>query len=914
MAKVFAKPNMEGKKMLDEPRVNSEIQGRKTLTLLTALFLVLTIAATLVAFPLAHAHTPAWNVKTYAFLSVEPNPIGVGQTVFVNFWLDKAPPTANGAYGDRWQNYTVKVTKPDGTVETLGPFRSDAVGGAWATYTPTQLGNYTFVFSFPGQTVAAGPVPPSGVISNAQCVGDYYEPSTSETVTLLVQQQQVQPYPSTPLPTDYWQRPIFAMNTAWYTISGNWLGTGLTARMQSYYNASGNFNPYTRAPETSHILWTKPYAPGGLIGGQYGGDEMRSNYYSTAQYEPKFGPPIIINGVLYWNLVPGASTNQGGWMAVDLHTGKTLWTINTTETLRMGQILDYVSPNQYGGLAYLWTESSTTPRKYSMYDAMTGNYILSIVNVSISSPAGYFGPYIIFCEGQDGSLLGYYINSTSMTLNMWNSTRAIFKGPQGTGDLANAWLWRPPQGAQIPFEYGIQWSMPLVTKMTASNGSTVDINEAYHESSGTTSNNLNLAAYSADDVLLVTTLQGPSTAFQQPGYIIAEGYNATTGQLLWGPLNLTQTPWSRLSLGAVGQGIWAVYTHATRSWTAYSLKTGQKVWGPVQGPTDAWGYYEIWAGIAYGALYTCGFSGIVNAYNVTNGALLWSWSPGSSGYETPYGIWPLLHIEAIADGKIYIQGGHEYSPPLFHGSKLWCLDAASGKPLWSSYSFAISNYANAAIADGILVVPNAYDNQVYAYGKGPTATTVSVQNDVITKGSTVLIKGTVTDQSPGQTCLGIPAAGTPAVSDDSMDAWMAYLYQQQPKPANATGVLVRLAAIDQSGTVINIGETTSTANGNYAIAWTPPAEGQYWIEAFFDGSRSYYSSHAETALYVTAAAPSPITSTPPPSTSPPTSPSISPTVPPAVSAPGIDIYMIAAATAVVAVIIVAAIILKRKQK
>ena len=42
----------------------------------------------------------------------------------------------------------------------------------------------------------------------------------------------------------------------------------------------------------------------------------------------------------------------------------------------------------------------------------------------------------------------------------------------------------------------------------------------------------------------------------------------------------------------------------------------------------------------------------VNSFNVRTGELLWTWSTGSSGLDTPFGNWPLLHIDAIADGKI----------------------------------------------------------------------------------------------------------------------------------------------------------------------------------------------------------------------------------------------------------------------
>ena len=94
------------------------------------------------------------------------------------------------------------------------------------------------------------------------------------------------------------------------------------------YNDSGNYNPYTTAPTTAHILWTKPEAFGGIVGGEFGGTADTSNYYSTSQYEPKFAP-IIMNGILYYTQFPEATTNPTGWVAVNLQTGQTLWTDNT---------------------------------------------------------------------------------------------------------------------------------------------------------------------------------------------------------------------------------------------------------------------------------------------------------------------------------------------------------------------------------------------------------------------------------------------------------------------------------------------------------------------------------------------------------------------------------------------------------
>ncbi len=877
-----------------------------------ALALILTMTASAILLPTTYAHTPAWTIPTYAFISIQPNPVGLGQFIFVNFWIDKVPATANGAYGDRWQNFTVKVTKPDASVITLGPFKSDDVGGAFTTVKADQLGTWSFQFFFPGQVMTAGLLNPTGQVTNQQSIGDYYSPATSRIETLTVASDQVQGLPDTPLPDGYWQRPIFAENTAWYTIAGNWLGGGTGGNAGGQYNATANFAPFTKAPNTSHIVWTSPYAPGGLIGGEFGGNQINSNYYSTAQYECKFAG-ITINGVLYYVQIPGAATNPYGWVAQDLRTGKVLWTKDTSAWLRLGQIFDYVSPNQFGGIAYLWSVETTvapnTGSTFGMYDAMNGKYILSIVNAT--TPTWTYGPA--------GELLGYWMDTSNMTMNMWNSTRAILAGPNGRGDQNN-WRWSPSQSSSIPWSYGKQWSVPMQTTMTASNGTTVDINKAYAESAGV-GNPLTISR--VGEVILVTNIAGPQTAFNQPGYIVVEAYSPATGQLLWGPLNQTQTPFTRIEQSSMGGGVYTILNYETQSYSGYSTASGQKLWGPVSvgQPENPWGYYITQSIIAYGNLYSADFSGYVYCLDVQTGTIKWTWNTGSSGYDTPYGIWPIANNLAIADGKVFLMGGHLYSPPLFHGGQMYVVNATSGELVWSTPSFAITNRGNIVISDGYVVVPNAYDNRLYCYNQGQSETTVSIQNDVIPMGNSVLIKGTVTDQSPGQTCLGIPAAGTPAISDDSMNAWMKYLYMQKPKPANATGVKVHLTALDPNNNLQDLGFATSDSSGLYSLMWAPPVPGKYTLKATFEGSNSYYASSAETAFGVTPSASGSVVPTATPTTTIPAvtatpSPIVtaSPTsAPPPKAETPIAIYVAISAAIIIIAIAAAAVVLRRRK-
>ena len=147
-------------------------------------------------------------------------------------------------------------------------------------------------------------------------------------------------------------------------------------------------------------------------------------------------------------------------------------------------------------------------------------------------------------------------------------------------------------------------------------------------------------------------------------------------------------------------------------------------------------------------------------------------------------------------------------------------------------------------------MPDAYDNQLYCYGKGLSATTVTAPETTQVLGTKILVKGTVTDQSPGQTSPGIPAKGTPAISDDSMSAWMEYLYMQQPQPTNATGVQVIIEVLDPNNNYHEVGTTTSDASGLYSLAFTPEVSGKYTIIARFAGSESYFGSSAETAVNI----------------------------------------------------------------
>jgi hypothetical protein len=189
---------------------------------------------------------------------------------------------------------------------------------------------------------------------------------------------------------------------------------------------------------------------------------------------------------------------------------------------------------------------------------------------------------------------------------------------------------------------------------------------------------------------------------------------------------------------------------------------------------------------------------------------------------------------------------------------LLALNTTTGKLVWSISSFDVD--ANPELAYGIMTTLNAYDNQVYAYGQGPSRTTVSAPSVGVTTGTPVTISGTVTDVSAGASQEAVAANypnGLPCVSDASMTAFMESVYMQQPMPHDITGVPVTFSVIDANGNYRTIGSTTSNGLGDYSFTWKPDISGNYTVYATFAGTNGYYGSTASAGFYASAAGATP---------------------------------------------------------
>jgi hypothetical protein len=813
----------------------------KTMATLITLILTLTITIPIFASPTANA---ASSLETYAFIGATPNPVGAGQQTLLHVGITLQLTNVNMG----WEGLTVTITKPDSTTETLTNIRTDSTGGVGVTYTPTMIGNYTFQSHFPEQITTtlkmAGGAP----------VGTLMLASDSNKLVIVVQAEPVPIYPAAPLPTDYWTRPINAQLREWSQIAGSWPGVPedrfVTANDQ--------------APETAHMLWTKPISIGGLAGGDTEGMGGPVAFENGAAYEQKFGAPVILGGILFYNRFEargGINVDQEV-VAVDLHTGQELWDKNWNNSrLALGQLFYWQSYNYMGTYALLWTVSGTT---WMAFDAFTGRWIYTMTNVpaTISSYGGGLGSNSFF--GSRGEIYAYTVNLNNGWMALWNSSRVV--------SLAGSWN---PHGNVYNCSWtaarqgGYEWNITIPKGLSGSvNG--VELGERVVGS------NLNNTAVNIWALSL------------KPGQ---------EGQLLFNKVWKAPDSWAAgnqtLSWSAsLNENIGLVWSKETMKWWGFSLETGEYLWGPTASE-----YYLATYGtstaLGYGKLYECYMSGIVYCYDTKTGALLWTYNVKDPFTDVLWGVNFPMRIQFVVDGKIYlVEGEHSPNQPLPRGGPMLCLNATTGEKIWSVF---MSYYyrTNVVIGDNIIALMNSYDQQVYAIGKGPSATTVTAPDSSVEFGKSVVIKGTVTDVSPGtqQDALKLRFPnGVPAVSDVSQSAWMEYVYMQFSRPTNATGVPLSIDVVDSNGNYRNIGTTTSDATGAFSYQWTPDITGKYTVSATFAGSKSYWPSSAETSFAVDPAAP---TASPyPVSVLPPT-----------------EMYIAAAAVAIIIAIAIVGVIL-----
>jgi outer membrane protein assembly factor BamB len=563
--------------------------------------------------------------------------------------------------------------------------------------------------------------------------------------------------------------------------------------------------------------------------------------------------PIIVNGKLYYTEplnMPSSDSLGGGTygptVCVDLRSGQLLWSRTDVPALSFAYLYDIQDPQQHGTYpAILFTANFARA-----FDADTGAPLFNVTGV----PSG------TLIMGPQGEQLRIGMANAGTTANpdwrivQWNSSKLW----TGLGFATGTAGWVPTAtgaiDASTSARYDWNVSIPWLNTMP----STPSVLVALYGDTMICMNGSRPALGSSNPYTYFAVSLKPQTLGNMTWI---QTYNAPAGNVTvnQGP----NDPVNRVFVEAYKE---------TRQFVGYSMDSGAKLWGPTASQADL-DYYgnggtaNIGAQAAYGKLYSIGYSGILYCYDSKTGDKLWTYGNGgagnstNAGFETGQGTYPAV-IAAVGNGVIYLMSAeHTIQTPIYKGAMVRALNATDGTEIWT-----LSTYVNQfivesfAIADGFATFPNSYDNMVYSIGRGPSATTVDAPMAAITQGSSLVIRGTVTDISAGtkqnQQAADHPN-GVPVASDAIMTNWMGYIYQQKQLPTSFTGVEVTLSVIDSNGNQRTIGTTTTDSSGAYSYQWKPDITGKYEVTATFAGTNSYWPSSAVTSFAVDPAAPTP---------------------------------------------------------
>ncbi len=768
-----------------------------------------------VSGPLPAGVTPSVTVDVVAYLSFRPNPVGVGQTILVNFWV--TPPLNPERFHP---DYKVTITDPDGNedVITMDSYCADAT--AWFEYVVDQVGTWTLKFDFAGTYFPAGryrdgyvvPDPPGNVLDSA-----YYKPASTAEQELVVQEEQVLSWPPSPLPTDYWTRPVSLENREWWPIAGNYPPYGIVGGGPYWpadtnrYMSNYHFIPYVQAPNTAHIVWKRLGALAGLIGGtagQYGTMSSPGN------------PSVIYAGRCYQTYTkPGVGSVAACY---DLRTGEIYYEIPTAEGGVTPTVISYTRGT--GEAVPGATESNTYSvsllslgSTLSKINPYTGAVTTSVPGMSPTTIGGGFDagdqgafhddPYVLSMQN-----LGSFFNPDYHLINWTTAGNTDNFTQRVVGNISLPWgmpIWPGGclgfTGTVYDFEVGVAvWMVGIAVGGTGAYYGTWM--QAINLKTGALLWNITVPDTRYSTSCLIAD-HGKVAVLMENGYWMC--WDSLSGNFLW-KSELMDYPWGQPSFGA------------------YAVQS------------------------AYGMFYRQSYDGVY-AFDWDDGSIVWHYKAPSVPYETPYSGDTSFNSGAmVADGKLYTYNSeHTTTWPRTRGWKLHCINATTGEGIWNITGSQIPG----AIADGYLVAANMDDGYMYVYGKGKSTTTIEAPMTAIPLGESIVIKGTVLDMSPAQ-------PGTPCVSKESMSGWMEYLHMQRPIPADVTGVPVSLDTLDPNGNFIHIGDVTTDMSGMFSYMWTPEIPGKFTVIATFMGDDSYGSSYAETAVGVTEAPeepPTPVT-------------------------------------------------------
>jgi len=493
-------------------------------------------------------------------------------------------------------------------------------------------------------------------------------------------------------------------------------------------------------------MWTKPLDAGGVVGGNdYAVPGV--GWFEGSAYEERFSNPIIINGYLYYTEpISFMDPSSGPTDCVNLATGQLVWSRYDVPALSFGYIYNVYDPNQHGVYpAILFTSNFARA-----FDAQTGDPLFNVTGVPSGTtalgPQGEWLKYVITNTGTTAnpayylaqwnsskmfvytdppSLYPAYYNMTPVTnpastnnsytlqssaplsanANLEIANGGININSETNWDIINANIpinsttyGNEVNGTGVMPTYDWNISIPWLNTMggatigSSSGANPVTVlaafpgnmllcrNATYPTGFGGINQGTSQHAYTYFSVSLAPTTLGNITWMQT--------YQPPPGNVTVSFGGVDPTAWN-----GVGYGVYVEGYEETMQWVGYSMSTGTQLWGPTPSQTafDYYGnpiYPYVASQLAYGNLYSSAFGGITYCYNLTTGALEWTYGNGGAGNTTKtnlvaYGDYPTF-IQAVGNGIIYLATTeHTITDPIYKGALARAINATTGQEIWT---------------------------------------------------------------------------------------------------------------------------------------------------------------------------------------------------------------------------------------
>ena len=343
-------------------------------------------------------------------------------------------------------------------------------------------------------------------------------------------------------------------------------------------------------------------------------------------------------------------------LAVNIRTGQTLWTNPALTSVSFGQVYNFNSAGEHGvETPYLWATGTAIGTGIknpgaAAVEALNSNYgpennltqVPAVTNngLSVNAAGSWLAidpltgrslfnqtniPTGTQAQGPNGEWLIYGIgrvNSTAPYTYLWQWNNTKLPGIEVVGSSVS---WSPGI-SNINLTAAYDWNVTLSQPLS------------------NTTNQFGSYNPTIVNILPGDVIFGQSSGLQRTGSHSSGLFGSPDPYTLW-VININS------SRGKIGDVLWqktypapannltvilgptdpsndvfTIYYRETLQWSGYSLHTGNQLWGPSE-PEDSRNYYGGVDGhinpyaVAYGTLYSTGYSGTVYAYDLKTGKI-----------------------------------------------------------------------------------------------------------------------------------------------------------------------------------------------------------------------------------------------------------------------------------------------------